>query len=131
LGVDFALNTEGYDDAAAGSYTELHRGEDISYVFSATWGEATQAGDWQVGYSYAYVETFAINNSFAQDDWVRWGTAEQIRNSNFKGHGIHGIVALPARFSLAFPDLDPAGGRESTPVRCELLVLNTKAPRVP
>jgi hypothetical protein len=100
LGVDFALNTEGYDDAPSGSYTELHRGEDISYVFSATWGEAAQAGDWQVGYSYAYVETFAINNSFAQDDWVRWGTAEQIRNSNFKGHGIHGMVALPARFSL-------------------------------
>jgi hypothetical protein len=100
LGVDLALNTEGYDDAPSGSFTEFHRGEDVGCVLSATWGDAAEVGDWQVGYSYAYVETFAVNNSFAQDDWVRWGTAEQIRNSNFKGHGFHGIVALPARFSV-------------------------------
>lgn len=27
-----------------------------------------------------------MNASFAQDDWVRWGSATQTRGSNLKGH---------------------------------------------
>ena len=99
LGLDLAFNTEGYKDAPPGSFTEFHRDEVNGYVLSAILGEAREPGDLKVGYSYAYVELFAVNNSFAQDDWVRWGTAEQVRDSNFKGHDFLVVIALPARFS--------------------------------
>lgn len=100
LGVDFAFNTEDYNDAPSGSFTELHLDEVDAYSFSAVIGDAKEPGDLQAGYTYAYIGMFAVNNSFAQDDWVRWGTAEQIRNSNFKGHELFCKVILPMRFSV-------------------------------
>ena len=99
LGLDVIFNTQNYDDAPPGSFTAFHSDEDVGYALYVMLGNAGEPGDWQLGYSYARIETFAVNNSFAQDDWVRWGTAEQIRNSNFNGHGFHGMVTLPARFS--------------------------------
>lgn len=100
FGLDFAFNTEDYKDTSAGSFTEFHRDEVSAYALSIIFGETKEPWDWQAGYSYAYIEMFAVNNSFAQDNWVRWGTAEQIRNSNFKGHEFFGIVTLPRRFSI-------------------------------
>ncbi len=49
-------------------------------------GSLKKKGGWQGTYSYARIETFAVNNSFAQDDWVRWGSAAQTTGSNMKGH---------------------------------------------
>jgi hypothetical protein len=100
FGLDFAFNTEDYKDALARSFTEFHRDEVSAYVFSVIFSETKKPWDWQAGYSYVYIEMFAVNNTFAQDDWVRWGTAEQIRNSNFKGHEFFGILTLPRRFSV-------------------------------
>jgi hypothetical protein len=100
FGLDFAFNTEDYKDTSAGSFTEFHKDEVNAYALSVIFGKTKKAWDWQAGYSYAYIEMFAVNNSFAQDDWVRWGTAEQIRNSNFKGHEFFGILTLPRQFSI-------------------------------
>jgi len=99
LGVDLAFNNEKYNNAPSGSFTDLHSDEGTGYVLSAFYGKIRESGDWQIGYSYAYVEMFAVNNSFAQDDWVRWGTAEQVRDSNFKGHEFRGVIMLPWQFS--------------------------------
>jgi hypothetical protein len=99
-GLDLAVNSQGYNDAAPGSFTAFHRDEVAGYVLSVFLGDAEEAGDWQLGYSYAYVEMFAVNSSFAQDDWVRWGTAEQIRDTNFKGHQFSGVIGLPLKFSV-------------------------------
>ncbi len=100
FGLDLAFNTEDYKDTSAGAFTEFHRDEVNAYALSVIFGKTKKAWDWQAGYSYAYIEMFAVNNSFAQDDWVRWGTAEQIRNSNFKGHEFFGILTLPRQFSI-------------------------------
>lgn len=43
-------------------------------------------GYWLIAYYYAHIETFAVNSSCAQDDWVRWGSAVESRGSNLKGH---------------------------------------------
>jgi hypothetical protein len=100
FGLDFAFNTEDYKDTSAGSFTQFHRDEVSAYALSVIFGETKEPWDWEAGYSYAYIEMFAVNNSFAQDDWVRWGTAEQIRNSNFKGHEFFGIITFPRQFSV-------------------------------
>ncbi len=99
VGFDLAINSKNYDDAPSGSSTEFHRDQNVGYAISAVLGDVKETGDWQVGYSWAYIQMFAMNNSFAQDDWVRWGTAEQVRDSNFKGHEFFGVIGLPARFS--------------------------------
>ena len=43
---------------------------------------------------------FAVNNSFAQDDWVCWGIAEQIQDSKFKGIKFFVVITLPRQFSV-------------------------------
>ena len=100
FGFNFAYNSEDYKDTSAGAFTEFHRDEVNAYALSVIIGETKKPWDWQTGYSYVYIEMFAVNNSFAQDDWVRWGTAEQIRNSNFKGHKFFGVLTLPRQFSV-------------------------------
>jgi hypothetical protein len=100
IGFDLSFNSEKYEDAPSESFTEFHKDEVAAYVFSAFLGTVSDPGDWQVGYSYAYIEMFGVNNSFSQDDWVRWGTAEQVRDSNFMGHEFRGVVALPLQLSV-------------------------------
>lgn len=82
LGADLFKNAENYPIA------ERARDEDTGYVFSAVAGGTQRPGDWLLGYYYAHIEQLAVNNSFAQDDWVRWGNATQTRASDFKGHEI-------------------------------------------
>ena len=38
-----------------------------------------------LGYYYSYIEALAINSSYTEDDWVRWGNATQTRATNMKG----------------------------------------------
>ncbi len=58
-------------------------------------------------YYYDHIETFTVNSSFAQDDWVRWGSAVESRGSNLKGHefrvayGLGNGVNLVARLYVA------------------------------
>jgi hypothetical protein len=138
LGVDFALNTEGYDDAAAGSYTELHRGRILRHV------GRSRAGGRLAGRLLLRVCRDVRHQQLLRPRRLgqvgHGGTDPQLelqgsRHPRDRGAAcevLRGGAPLPGQGShAAFPDLDAAGGRESTPVRCELLVLNTKAPRVP
>lgn len=85
LAFDYMINSKSYADDDANAFTAFHRDEDNGFVASIRWGDLKQAGHWQLRYDYAHIGALAINNSYAQDDWVRWGNATQTRASNFKG----------------------------------------------
>ncbi len=78
-------NFEDYDDEPVDSFSEFHKDDDDFYVLFATWGSAEKQGDWLLGYYYAYIEALALNSSYTEDDWVRWGNANQTRATNMKG----------------------------------------------
>ncbi len=84
LGLDFMHNAENYDNAPPGSFSEFHRDDVNGFVAEVLFG-GTEAGDWQLGYYYSRVEALAVNSSYVQDDWVRWGNASQVRATNMRG----------------------------------------------
>jgi hypothetical protein len=94
LGADLMSNEEDYDPEDPDPFTAANSDQTDGYVFLATWGGLSDAKQWLIGYYYANIETFAVNNSYAQDDWVRWGNATQTRGSDMEGHEL--------RFGWAF-----------------------------
>jgi hypothetical protein len=84
VGIDFGRNIEDYADEPTNSFSEFHQ-DDVDYaVVFAKYG-STAAGKWLFGYFYAYMEALAVSSSYAQDDWLRWGSVSQTRATNFKG----------------------------------------------
>lgn len=49
-----------------------------------------EAGAWEISHTFAHIEKLAVNASYAQDDWVRWGSAVQTDSSNLRGHEASG-----------------------------------------
>ncbi len=94
FGVDVMKNTEDY------ALTETARDEDTGFVAQVSYGQTKQPGDWLVAYYYARIEELAVNNSFSQDDWMRWGSATQTRSSNFKGHEVRFAYGLAKQLTL-------------------------------
>ena len=94
LNLDLYHNSEDYSVSDPDVFTAFHRNETDGYVFSARLGEIKERGDWLVGYYYAHIETFAVNSSYAQDDWMRWGSATQTRASNFEGSEFRAVWGL-------------------------------------
>ncbi|MBT4520480.1 MAG: porin [Halieaceae bacterium] len=93
IGVDFMSNSESYKLGEPG-ISSSNKDETDGWDAYVSWGSTGKQGDWLVGYWYANIEQFAVNNSFAQDDWVRWGSATQTRASNFKGHELRAAYGL-------------------------------------
>ena len=58
------------------------------------------AGDLQVGYCYAYLEALTVNSSYIQDDWVRWGNANQVRATNLKGSEFRALYTIRPDMNL-------------------------------
>lgn len=85
LNLDLFHNAESYSASDPDPFTAFHRDESDGFVVAARLGSTSNRGDWLFGYFYSHIETLAINNSFSQDDWLRWGSATQTRTSNFKG----------------------------------------------
>jgi len=94
LGLDAMHNTRNY------AASEPARKQRDGVVLSAVYGQNKAGGDWLAGYSYARVETLAANAAYAQDDWLRWGSATQTDASDFKGHEFRVGYALNARSNL-------------------------------
>lgn len=94
LGTDYMHNTQDYPE------TLFNRNERNGYVFQAYLGQLKKSRDWLFGYSYAHIEKYAVAFSFAQDDWLRWGTTTQTRSSNFKGHEFRLGYAFSANLNL-------------------------------
>jgi hypothetical protein len=84
-GFDYMHNFENYGNEPPGSFNAFHKDDVDGYVFELLWGDTRAAGNWQLGYFYANIDALAINSSYTQDDWVRWGNAFQVRASNIKG----------------------------------------------
>ncbi|MCP3978391.1 MAG: hypothetical protein GY716_03530 [bacterium] len=107
LGVDLFHNAEDYasvdpglppDDAE--QITFDNRDETDGFVASLTYGDAKEKGRWLAAYYYARVETLAVNASYAQDDWVRWGSAVETRGSDMRGHELRFVYALGAKSNV-------------------------------
>lgn len=86
FGFDTYANLKDYSPIDPDPFTAANFDQDFGYILSVTFGELKEKGDFQVGYYYAHIETFAVNASYAQDDWVRWGSATQTDSSDLKGH---------------------------------------------
>lgn len=85
FGGSVLLNIEDYSDSSD-PFTVANQSEDFGFVSYATVGNFEDVGDLQFSYYYAEIEQFAVNNSYSQDDWLRFGNATQTRSSNFTGH---------------------------------------------
>ncbi len=94
LGFDWMENLEDYPADL------FNRDQTTGYVASAQYGGLGERGDWLAGYYYAHIERYAVVSFFAQDDWVRWGSATQTRSSNFEGHELRGAYAFLSTFNL-------------------------------
>jgi thiol-disulfide isomerase/thioredoxin len=94
VGFDYMTNTEDYSASDADPYTRAHRDETDGYDAYVSWGGTAKKNDWLVGVWYSHIEALAVNASFAQDDWVRWGSATQTDASDLQGFELRGAVGL-------------------------------------
>lgn len=99
LGLDVMHNAEDYDDAPPDSFTGFHRDDVDGIVVEALLG-GKEPGDWQFGYFYSHVEALASNSSYVQDDWVRWGDANQVRATNLRGSEIRVHYTLKSNLNV-------------------------------
>jgi hypothetical protein len=100
LGVDFMHNFESYSASDSNAFTVANRNERDGFILSAKVGKLKEWGDWLVGYYFARIETLAVNASYAQDDWVRWGSANQTDSSDLRGHEFRTAFAISGRTNL-------------------------------
>ncbi len=94
IGADVMVNFEDYPA------TLFNDDQTTGYVGSLRVGSLNKKGDWLLGYYYAHVEKFAVVGRYAQDDWVRWGSATATRSSNFQGHEFRAALALGSKNNL-------------------------------
>jgi hypothetical protein len=100
LGADLFYNFENYNAEDLAPFPAGDDGETLGYALSVQWGQLKQRHDWLIGYTYAHIETFAVNASYAQDDWVRFGSGTQTAGTDIEGHEIRLGYALSNRISL-------------------------------
>jgi hypothetical protein len=100
VGADLFYNFMNYDAADVAPFPAEDDDERLGYVLSVQAGQLKKKHDWLVGYYYAHIETFAVNASYAQDDWIRFGTGVQTDSSDFKGHEIRLGYALSSNINV-------------------------------
>ena len=86
LGADFFANVEDYSESDPHPVTAANHDQTDGWALSAQWRRLETRGDWQVAYTYAEIEALSVNASYAQDDWVRWGSTTETRASDLRGH---------------------------------------------
>lgn len=100
LGIDYIHNFENYDATAVAPFSVRHLDETTGYVFSALYGQLKNPRDWQVGWYYASIGTLAVNASYSQDDWARFGSGPQSDVTDFKGHELRATYVLTKSMNL-------------------------------
>lgn len=88
LGADLFNNFMDYDAEDTDPFPANDDDETLGYALSVYLGQLKQRHDWLVGYTYAHIETFSVNASYAQDDWARFGNSTQTSCSDIEGHEI-------------------------------------------
>lgn len=78
IGIDYMHNSKSYALTDPG-ITPSNQNEKDDWDAYIVYGSTKKKHDWLLGYWYANIEQLAINSSFTQDDWVRWGSAAQTR----------------------------------------------------
>jgi len=101
VGADLLNNSEDYPSidpmlpsGDPDQITFVNRDETSGYVASVKLGGLGEKGDWLAAYYFARIEMFAVNASYAQDDWIRWGSATETRASDMKGHELRFAYAV-------------------------------------
>ncbi len=100
LGADVMHNDESYSPSDPDPVTAAHFDQTDGYVLSVKYGGLGNKGDWLAAVYYAEIEAFAVNASYAQDDWVRWGSATETRGSDIKGSELRFAYALEKNVNL-------------------------------
>lgn len=100
LGADIFKNVEDYSAAETAPFPAADSDETLGWVLSAQLGQLKERHDWILGYYYAHIETFAVNASYAQDDWVRFGAGPQTAASDFEGHEVRVGYAVSKNINL-------------------------------
>ncbi len=100
LGADLYHNFKNYTAAEVAPLPLANANQTLGYVLSAQWGQLKKRNDWLIGYYYAHIETFAVNASYAQDDWIRFGSGAQTDASDFEGHEIRAAYAVTKSINL-------------------------------
>jgi len=100
LGFDWSHNGKDYDGAPPGSFSAFHAGDVNGYAVELVWGASKRSGDWLLGYYYSHQEALAANSSYIQDDWVRWGNANQVRATNLKGSEIRAMYTIRPHMNI-------------------------------
>lgn len=94
LGFDYLHNFENYDAAAVAPFAARHGDETTGYVLSVLYGQTRNPRDWQIGWYYASIGTLAVNASYAQDDWARFGSGPQSDLTDIEGHEFRATYVL-------------------------------------
>jgi hypothetical protein len=100
LGADVFHNFKDYTAAEIAPFPASTKDQTLGYVLSAQVGQLKKWNDWLVGYYYAHIETFSVNASYAQDDWVRFGNGIQTDASDFEGHEVRLGYAVSSNINL-------------------------------
>jgi len=100
VGCDLSHNAEDYDDAPPESFSRFHKDDVNGYAVEFEWGSREKAGDWLLGYYHAYQETLTAHSSYIQDDWVRWGNANQVRATNLDGNEFRVIYTIRPNMNI-------------------------------
>lgn len=105
IGADIMTNTENYSSTDPDPNTANNYDQTDGFDIFVLWG-STKPQQWLFGYYYANIEALAVSSSYAQDDWVRWGSATQTRATDMKGsefrvaYGLNQQQNLVARLYL-------------------------------
>jgi len=100
FGADVFYNFLDYDAGDVAPFPVSDEDETLGYVFSVSAGQLKDRNDWLVGYYYSHIETFSVNASYAQDDWVRFGNGPQTDSSDFEGHELRAGYAVSKNINL-------------------------------
>ncbi len=101
-GFDLIYNFKSLEEYAWITETNLEN-EKLAWVATLSFGELSDRGDLQLGYSYAHIPKYALVDYFAQDDWTSWSFPENTpgtRSSNFKGHEFQAAYAFGPSFNV-------------------------------
>jgi len=100
IGGDLIRNFESYSAADVAPLPARNTNQKTGYDLSLQLGQLKKARDWQLAYTYAHIETLAVNASYAQDDWVRFGANGQWDGTDIKGHEFRAGYAITKNINI-------------------------------